>query len=468
MPPVFDALASVPPDHSWLDELKATVRLAWPLVVSQLVFVVLGITDTVMVGWLGAEKLAAGSLASSVQFNLFLGFGYVLSAVAPMAAQALSQGDMRSVRNATRQGFWASLILFAGLAAILWNGESLLLLLGQQPLIASRGASYIDTAMWGFFPAMLVMVLRHFLSVHGDTLAFMWISLFAIGLNFLGNYALMFGNFGFPRLELVGAGIATSLVQLFMFATLLFYCLTHRRFRDYNLLKRFWKLDFQSLREIFVVGVPVGVATFAESSFFGAASVAMGWIDADSMAAHAIAVQCVSLAFMVPLGLSQASTIRVGLAAGMGSRDLVKKAGWVSIILAIVFMSTTALTFTIFSSDIPLLFLDPSVTENLGSLEIAGDFLLIGGIFQIADGGQAVLASIMRGLKDTRTPMALGVFCYWAVGVGIAYLFGFSLGLSGQGIWIGAATALYALMFSLLWRFIHREKLGLMRNCDRA
>ncbi|WP_343559202.1 MATE family efflux transporter [Kiloniella sp. b19] len=453
------------PDLSWTEEMRETLVLAWPMVAAQLAMMALGVTDVIMMGWLGPEKLAAGAIATSLGFTFFLGFGGVLNAVSPIIAQARGRRDIKSVRRCARQGFWASLILFSGLTVILLNGERLLLLFGQEPLVAARGGIYMLYAVWGFFPAMLAMVLRFFLAAHADTRLFLWVTIAGVGVNFVGNYALMFGNFGFPRLELMGAGISTSVVNAFMFLCLLAYVLWHRHYKRYYLLVRLWKADFERLREIFRVGTPIGAMIFAESSLFGGVSIMMGWLGTDTLAAHSVALQCIAVAFMVPLGLSQAATVRVGLAAGQQSRENVRKAGWVSIGFGVGFMCITAGLFAVIPEVFISAFLDGNLEINREPIRLAITFLQVAAVFQLVDGLQVVAGGVLRGLKDTSFPMWAGIIGYWGVGAPFGYLMAFVFDLDGRGIWMGMAAGLAVVAVILLIRFIRREQVGLLKEC---
>ena len=447
----------------WRDEVRATFVLAWPMVATQLAMMALGVIDVIMMGWLGAEKLAAGAIASSIGFALFWSLSGILNAVSPIIAQARGRRDVKSVRRSTRQGFWATMILFPLLAVFLLNGEFLLLLSGQEPLVAQRGGVYMTYALWGFFPAMVAMVLRFFLAVHGDTGFFLWVTFAGIGVNILGNYALIFGNFGFPRLELMGAGISTSVVNSFILACVVVYVLSRRRYRRYYLFVRFWKIDRVRLAEIFRVGIPIGAMIFAESSLFSGVSIMMGWLGTDALAAHAVALQCLGVAYMIPLGLSQAATVRVGWAVGQRSSEKITRASWVSLGLGVGFMGIAAVLFAFQPELLVSIFLDQTQSENRAPAKLAISFLQIAALFQLLDGVQVVAGGVLRGLKDTRFPMWVGLIGYWGVGGPVGYGLAFVFGLGGRGIWIGMAAGLAVVACILLIRFIGRVRFGLVR-----
>lgn len=444
-----------------LRELKDTLLLAWPLIIAQLAQMALFTTDVIMMGWLGPEFLASGTLATAF-FHPFmlLGIG-ILSAVAPMVAQARGARQIKSVRRSARQGFWVALAVSALLVPLLWQAEWGLNLLGQDATLAEMAGGYMHYAVWSFIPALLFVVLRCLLSAHGVTSVILWITLVGVAVNALGNYALMFGNFGFPRLELAGAGISTTVVNTLMFLLTLGYILRHRKFKRYHILLRFWRPDWQRFRDIIRVGLPFGLMLMAETGLFAAAAMLMGWLGTAELAAHAVALQCAGIAFMVPLGLSQATTIRVGLAYGAGDTAGVGTAGWVNITLALGFMSLTCLLFWLMPQFFVGLFLDPSLAKNEVPFLLAVSYLGIAALFQLVDGAQVVAGAALRGLNDTAMPMVIAIAGFWGIGFPVAYICGFVLEMRGIGIWLGLASALAFVAVVLSIRFALRERLAL-------
>ena len=456
---------STPPTaKGWGAEFRATFALAWPLVIAQVAQNALQATDVIMMGWLGPEALAAGTLASSFMMPLFL-FGVgVVGSVAPLVAQARGRRDIKAVRRVVRQGFWAAILLAVIIAPILLQVRTIFGWLGQDPTLAARAEEYIQIAIFMLAPAMGVMVLRGFLSAFDSARIILVVTVCGVIVNAIGNYLLMFGHFGLPRLELRGAALATALTNLFMLAAMLAFVLRHRRFKRFNIHIRFWKPDWPRFREIFRIGTPIGLTVLAEVGLFTAATMLMGLLGTDEVAAHAIALQCASLAFMVPLGLGMAATVRVGVAYGRKDSDGIRLSGWTSFGLGTLFMAVSALCFLLFGPVIVSFFLDPSIPENQNALLLAASFLAIAGIFQLADGAQVVAAHALRGLSDTKVPMVIAIFGYWLVGLPVAWLMGFTLGLRGTGIWLGLAAGLVFVAILLVGRFALRERLGLLRK----
>ncbi|WP_116653914.1 MATE family efflux transporter [Pelagibacterium sediminicola] len=450
------------PAQSWGAELRATFFLAWPLVVAQLAQNALFTTDVVMMGWLGPEYLAAGTLATAF-FNPFLLLGGgIVGAVAPLVAQALGARQIKQVRRTVRQGLWIAILIATLLIPIIWNIRPILILAGQTPELAAMAGIYMQIALFVLYPGLGLFAMRSFLSALGSTRIILYVTVAGVFANALLNYILIFGNFGAPRLELRGAAIATVTVNTLMFSLLLLYALHHPRYRRFHILVRFWRPDWARFRQIFRIGTPIGLTIMAEVGMFAVAAVFMGWLGTDELAAHAVALQCASLAFMVPLGLSMASTVRVGLSFGARNPEGVRRAGWISMALGVGFMCITAALFLTIPGVFTRLFLDPAYPENAVALAFATSYLLMAGFFQIADGAQVVAAHILRGLNDTKIPMVVALFGYWCVGMPIAWYLGSPDRLAGIGIWIGLASGLAFVAVILTTRFAMRERLGLL------
>ena len=443
---------------SLLREAGLTLHLAGPLILAQLAVMSVALIDTVMMGWLGPRQLAAGALANNLMFPLYLFAMGVVIAVAPIVAQELGARQYRGVRRTVRQGFWVAILFGVLFSLVLWHGGAILRAFGQEAENTALAQVYLRWAVWGFLPSLGFVVLRSFLTAHARPRAILVAALSAVALKAFGNYALMFGHFGFPALGLVGAGIMTSVTHTAMFLGLLVFVLRQRHFRRYAIAVRFWKADWPRFREILSIGFPIGLAILAESAFFSFASIMMGWIGTVALAAHAIAVQCAATAFMVPLGVSQAATVRVGFVAGAGDSGAVGRAGWVAIALGGAVTLIPAALFLIFPYEIVDLFLDLGQPENQPVLGLAVGFLAVAALFQLMDGTQVIAAGCLRGLKDTQVPSAIAVFSYWVIGLGSSYLMAFRLGWEGRGVWLGLAVALTVVAVLMILRFHLRDR----------
>jgi MATE family multidrug resistance protein len=276
------------------------------------------------------------------------------------------------------------------------------------------------------------------------------------------NWVLIFGNWGGPQLGLVGAAIATLITSALTALALALFIVFHHRTRRFFAFGRLWRPDPERLAAILRLGTPIGLTMAFEISVFSAAVYLMGWIDTASVAAHAIALQIAAITFMVPLGISQATVIRVGLAHGARDPRWVGLAGWSSLGLGLAFMSLSALVMWLFPRELAGLFLTGSDPVSAQVLELAVGFLAIAALFQLFDGAQVVGSAMLRGLQDTRVPMLFALFGYWAVGLGSGYALAFSGGLRGVGIWIGLALGLACVAVLMLWRWLRRQELGLV------
>lgn len=448
---------------SWGHEFRASFALAWPLIVAQLAQNLLFTTDVVLMGWLGPKYLAAGTLAGAflVPFQL-TGIG-IVGAVAPLVAQARGRGDTKAVRRIVRQGFWVAIAVATLLVPVVLSIRPIYLALGQDPEVTALAESYMFAGFWMLYPTLGIMVVRSFLSAFAATRVILVVTIIGVLVNGLVAYTLIFGHFGFPRLELRGAAIATGLVNAVMFLALLGYVLTHRKLRRFHILARFLKPDWPRFLEILRIGLPIGLTVAAEVGLFSVAAMLMGRLGTDETAAHAVALQLASMAFMVPLGLGMAATVRVGLAYGRRDAEGVRKAAWMAIILGVGFMTLTASLFLALPHALVAIFLDSNDPANATALTLAAGYLGIAGLFQLADGAQVVTAHSLRGLSDTRVPSLLAIFGYWFVGLPTAYVLGFVLGWRGTGVWLGLATGLAFVAVLLLVRFAMRRRLGLLK-----
>ncbi|TYR29864.1 MATE family efflux transporter [Mesorhizobium microcysteis] len=437
------------------------LALAWPMILTNLGQTAMTATDVMMMGRLGPDALAAGTLGANLYFApMIFGLGLIL-AVSPMIAFELGRKrhSVRDVRRTVRQGLWISALVALPIWALLWQAETILLAMGQDPALSAQAGVYMRAMQWAILPFYGFVVLRSFISAlerPGWALAIVFL---AVGFNVLCNYALMFGNLGFPRLELMGAGIATTASATLMFAGMVAAVSLDRRFRRYQLFGRFWRADWARFRELFRLGLPIaGIYTF-EVTIFNAAALVMGLIDSVSLAAHAIAIQVASLSFMVPMGVGQAATVRVGRAYGGGDRDGVTRAGWTAFVMGVGFMALMAMLMLFAPHLLIMAFIDLSAPENLPVVEMAVTFLALAALFQVVDGAQAVGSGMLRGLQDTTVPMIYAALGYWGVGLPLGVWLAFPMGLNGVGIWIGLSSGLAVVAVLLIARWTRRERL---------
>ncbi|HEX8263044.1 MAG TPA: MATE family efflux transporter [Allosphingosinicella sp.] len=447
----------------WRAEIGATAALAWPLILTNIAQALIHVTDVVLLGWAGPSVLAAGTLGVNVYFAfLIFGIGLV-TASAPMIAKELGERahSVRDVRRTVRQTMWAAAALAVPVMAVLWNTGAILVAIGQDPELARAAESFVRALQWGFLPYLWYLVLRSFISALERPLWSFGIGLAAVIYNGVINYGLIFGKLGLPKLGLLGAGLGSASANLFMFLGMALVVLLQRRFRRYRLFGRFWRADWSRFREVWRLGLPIAVTLALEITIFNAAVFLMGLIGEESIAAHAIAIQLAALSFMVPMGLSQAATVRVGLAFGRRDRAAVARAGWTAFALGVGFMTMTGLVMIAIPEALVTSFLDPAIPANAPVIRLAVSFLVVAAFFQIFDGAQVVAAGMLRGLHDTRVPMIYAALGYWVIGLVTGVGLGFGLGWEGVGIWIGLAAGLGAVAVMLLVRWLRRERLGL-------
>jgi MATE family multidrug resistance protein len=435
-------------------ELRATLALALPLALTQLAQMLVHTTEVLLLGRVSAEALAAASLGAALVHLAAMFATGVVSATAPLIAQARGARRPREVRRAVRQGLWVALLVSLPLMAALSQAEPILLALGQDPALVALTRGYVRTALLGIPFAAGFIVLRSLVASHGRTRPVLLATLIAVLLNLPISYALIFGVPGhLPALGPTGAGIGVAVTFAIMFAGLLGYCLRAARFRRYHLLGRLWRPDWAIFRDIVRLGLPIGVAIVMEVGIFAAAALMMGRIGTAELAAHQVALQLAATAFMVPLGISHAATIRVGLAMGALDPMGARRAGFVALGLGAGFMAGMGLLFWIAAEPLTGLFIGAEVPGAAAALTLAASYLRIAALFQLVDGLQVIGIAALRGLKDTRVPMLLAAASYWGVGLPACLVLGFWTPLAGHGVWLGLALALAVAALVMVRRF---------------
>lgn len=437
----------------WKSHFLETLVLGLPLIGAQLAQHGIHLTDVVIIGRLGTRELAAMVLAAQFYFTIFIfGSGFT-AAVVPLAAQAFARNDVQQVRRSVRMGLWAVLGFSVLAMPLVLHAEAVLIAAGQDPEVSRLAAGYLHIAGWGMFPALAFMVLRSFLSAVARAGFILYVTVIVLVVNAFFAYGLVLGHFGMPALGMVGAAIVALGVNILSVVLTIWYIEAVPELRRFEIFVRFWRPDWHMLREVVGLGLPIGFTILAEVSLFTVASLLMGWIGTAELAAHGIALQCASVAFMIPLGLAQAATVRVGIAAGAGDRVGMIRAAWVVVIISVGCAAIGGLLFALFPAFFAGLFLDRSKEDAAAVLGIATTFVVVAGIFQIVDGLQAIGAGLLRGIKDTRMPMVLALVSYWGIGFLLAYILAFPMGFGGVGIWLGFVFGLLAATVLLLGRF---------------
>lgn len=446
--------------QSWSHHVRATLTLGLPLIGAQIAQIAINTTDVVMLGWYGTHELAAAVLATQSFFLVYIfGAGFT-HAIVPIASQAAGRGDSQQVRRSVRMGIWVALAYSMLTLPILWNLEGILVLFGQEPDLAHLAGAYMQIAMWGMFPAMLTLALRAFYSALSRAQVVLWSALAGTLLNGVLNYVLIFGNFGAPEMGLRGAAIASVCSAILILVVLVVWTRIVKAYATYELFVRFWRADWHAIGEILRLGLPIALTIIAEAGLFFAASIMMGWIGTVTLAAHGIALQLASIAFMVPLGLASAATVRVGQAYGRSDKAELARAAQAVLGVAGACAIISALGMGLFHEELAALFIDKSEPEAVAVIAIAGPLIVIAACFQFFDSLQCIGAGLLRGLKDTRVPMMLAMLSYWGLGLPAGYFFGFVAGFGGPGIWFGLAVGLaMASVFLNMRYFRHQSRL---------
>ncbi|RZP17729.1 MAG: MATE family efflux transporter [Erythrobacter sp.] len=450
----------------WRAELRATLRLSWPLAAANLLQMLTYAIDVIFIARLGNDQLAASALAVALFGLVLWALSGLTGAVAPVAAAELGERApaLRAVRRSVRMALWLALFSgTAGIAVCLLLGP-LMRVTGQQPHIIAMAIEYNTLLVVSLVPMLFCNVLRSFVSTLGRPIFATAITAGGIFVNALANYAFIFGNLGAPELGLKGAAVATIFTTLTTLAAYVVAIRLDKKLHRYHVFGRWWSPDWARLMHIVRVGTPIALTITAEAGIFGAAAFLMGNIGASQLAAHTVALQIAALAFQVPFGVGQAATIRVGYFYGARDPEGVKRAGWTAIVVGTGFMALTALAMVIIPKPLIAIYVDPWDPKNAVLVGFALQYIVIAAAFQLVDGMQAVAAGALRGLQDTRIPMWIAAFAYWVPGIGTSLVLGFMTPLEGVGVWIGLATGLTVAAVLLGWRWHRRERLGLTRR----
>lgn len=451
--------------HSpWREEIRATLALAWPLVLTNLAQAAIHATDVILLGRLGARQLAAGALGTNLMMACVVIASGLVMAGSPMIAKAIGarSNAVRDVRRTVRQTMWAATAVVVPLWLFLWHGEAVLLALGQEPILAADAGHFLRAMMWGLLPYAFYLVLRVFVAALERP---GWSLVIAVGgviANAIINYGLVFGRLGLPNMGLVGAGIGSSIANTLMFVGMALVVMKDRRFRRFHLFGHFWRADWPRFLAVWRLGLPIAITLGLEVTVFNAAMFLMGLLGQSPLAAHAIAIQVASVSFMVPLGLAQAATVRVGLAYGRKDPIAIRRAGWTAWVMGVGFMAMTALVMVSVPHLLIGSFIDATNPANAEVVRLAVSFLMWAALFQIVDGAQAVGAGMLRGLHDTTVPMVFAGVGYWLIGLACGAWLAFRAGWEGVGIWAGLALGLAIVSVLMTGRWALRERIGLI------
>ncbi len=443
--------------NNFRTHIKETLRLAYPVAIAQLGHIMLGITDSIMVGKVGAVPLAASSLVNGLIFLIVVfGLGMTL-AITPLVAIARGQEDYPHCGVVLRQALLFNSAFAILLFLIAFFLADLIPLLNQPPEVAAQAISYAKIISLSIIPFMLFQTYRQFIEGLSFTRPAMYITIGANVVNVFGNWVFIYGKLGFPAYGLDGAGYSTLLTRIFMAGVIVVYVLISAKFRQFDPSFKFRNINFRVMRRLVNIGLPSGFQNFFEVGAFAFSAVMIGWLGSKPLAAHQIALSMASVSFMIILGISAAGTIRVGNAVGRQDAKGVRDAGFSAVLFAAAIMAVSGITFILLRNLLPKIFIsDPQVVS------IAASLLVVAAFFQISDGIQASGLGILRGITDVKIPMMISFVAYWGVGLPVAYLLGFVAGIGVVGIWIGLLIALTiaAALFTL--RFNYRTRIAMV------
>ena len=447
----------------WRTEFGATLRLAVPLAATNLLQMLIHAVDVIFIARLGDEPLAASSLGIAVFGLTMWAMTGLTGACAPLIAAELGRRGpaVREVRRTVRMGLWVSVgfgLLGMGIG---FSGEAILLASGQDAQISALSGQFLAILSWAMIPMVLASVFRIFVAALGKPAYATGITLLALGTNIFGNWVLVFGNLGMPALGLEGSAISSLITSLAMIAAYVAVIGQDRLLRRYHIFGRWWRPEWQRLRQIMVIGTPIALTVLAEAGLFSGAALLMGRIGSVELAAHTLALNLAALTFQIPFGIAQAATIRVGYHFGAQDRAAAGRAGWAALLVSVLFMGVMAAGMMAAPRFILSLYVDPAAPQNAAMVAFAVQYLVIAAAFQLFDGAQAVAAGALRGLQDTRMPLLIALFGYWMIGFVVAIWLGFYTPLEGTGVWIGLAVGLVVVAALLSWRWHRRERLGL-------
>ena len=416
------------------DHLLKNLSLSFPIMISQLGHITVGVFDSLMIGKVSVSQLAAVSLATSI-FSFILLFCIGLSyGITPLISS--SDRGKKYVSSILYNGMLVNVISSILLVSFVILTKHLLSYLGQDEEVLFHTYSYLDIICISLIPLILFQTFKQFIEGLGFTKPSMYISVISNVINIVLNAVLIFGLFGFPRLEIIGAAYATLISRVIMFLLILIYCLNDRRFSKY-ILKRKFLVNLNHIKDIFRIGFASGLQYIFEVGAFSVATVMTGSIGAIHLAAHQIALNLASISYMIASGIGSASMISLSYYDGKRNFEDMRRSGFASFLLVFILMIVSALVFIIFRNYLPVLYVDDSSVIN-----IASTLLIIAGLFQISDGIQAVGLGILRGIRDIKKPTVVTFISYWIISIPLSYFLGIEYGYGVYGIWIGLSIGL--------------------------
>jgi multidrug resistance protein, MATE family len=433
-------------------EVREFFKLAVPLASAQVAQSATGFADTVMMGRMGADVLAGGGLAAIVFLAIMTATSGIVMGVSPLIAEAFGAGQKTRIQEVARQGLWLAILISIPMMILTAHLDSWMSHAGQTETTVKFANIYLDIMLWGLFPAVGFAALRATVSALSQARPVMFIVVTGTAFNIVWNYILGFGKFGFPQMGLAGLALASVMTLWGMFLALVLYVFINPRLKNYRIFQELHRLRPRILWELVWVGVPIGLFSGLETGFFMVIMFWMGTLGTEALAAHQIVFQTIMVVFMVPLGISYATTVRVG--QWLGRKDFVgvQQAAWVSMGMSTTFMFGVSIALLLFPKQTIGIYLDLQNPDNAAIIAQAVPLLVIAAIAQVLDGFQKAVYGSLQGLQDTQVPIVLNVLGYWGFGLSACYGLGFTLGLGSKGLWIGQSVAIAVVAGLFLWR----------------
>lgn len=434
------------------EEIMLTVKLGWPIILSNLTQVSLPIIDGVMVGSIDSNQLAAASLVINlISIPILLCMGLPM-AISPLVSAALGKSDYKSPLEILVNGMFVGGIFALVIALVFHFGKEVVFHLGQDIEVARIAQDYLVIIAWRLVPFALFSSISRFAQGLGNTKLVMTLNLITIPMNILLNYILIFGHWGMPALELKGAGYGTLLTQVIALLIFIAVILRSDKFAAYrNDLGQAFRIKLSRIREITKIGLPVGIQLSLETGAFAFSGLMAGWLGSQHQAAHQIGIYISSLTYVVSIGVCTAGSIRVAYFFGKKDWDAVFSIGRSTVFLALFFGLVFSFLLLAGYSFIPNLF-----TKELEVIQLAKIVLVMTALFQLSDAVQATSAGILRGMQDVKVPTYLSLIAYWGIGIPVAYLFAFILDWGISGLWIGLVLGLSFNALLLTIRFFKK------------
>ena len=430
------------------DHFKQTLFLSFPLVVGQIGQLSMSVVDNLMVGKLGPEALAAASIGN-VLFHMIMVVGMGISmAITPLVAAAHGRGEYGHCGKILGQGLMVNMAWALVLCALTWVGAQCIGILNPPDEIVGPAGLYMKVLGLSLFPLMFFQSYRQFAEGVSFLRPAMVITLVANLVNVFVNWVFIFGNLGAPALGLTGAGLATFSSRLFMALALVVVVMKSPAMEKFKPSLGGFPMDWALVGRLLRIGIPGAFQYFFEVSAFAASAVMVGWMGTIELAAHQVVLNLASITFMVAMGISSASTIRVGNAVGKDDLRDVRAAGFSAQILSGAFMALAGVCFVLFRHVFPAFYV-----SNAQVIHMAGGLLIIVAFFQLSDGAQAVGVGMLRGIPDMKVPTLITLAAYWIIGLPSGYILAFHMGMGIYGVWMGLLISLTASACLMVMRF---------------